>query len=478
MAEIRVDDVTSLTAWARDGAALLGIVLGSRAMLRTFHALSSIPPVTKTELAAIQFRAPQHSVGPAPFPSDNDDHLDLDLDLDTESLPQSQSHSQSQSQPPTRPARWTLPLPVPTFTLRRPVSRYVLAKLTAGCFSLSIGLLQLFSMFVMPHITSQLVIDCIWGTVIFLACWHVFWNAIVCVAPFPSTIHLGRPDALSPVGRIQTNLIPFPHAHHLRLVVAALLSVATLWTTAAGYTFLHPFVAGAIALRVATIQPKEKVTMFAAAGGLLAVEAMIGVIAGVCYLIWGADEPKPDDPKKTLPSDYIRALLFVFLSLLPHLMVATLLSLTYRADFSRHTQSQSHSRSIPRLLPLGPSATDRFAVPTSLPSFPAPTFSAGLISSGISVIILRILPSFLDVDPAACALLGVFGSMPFVIFSMGGTAWVTGHGKAWLAYEEDWRIRVLSDDEGELEDVEKAIRSESESESDRTDRVAAHESEQ
>jgi hypothetical protein len=37
---------------------------------------------------------------------------------------------------------------------------------------------------------------------------------------------------------------------------------------------------------------------------------------------------------------------------------------------------------------------------------------------------------------------------------------------------------VLSDDEGELEDVEKAIRSESESESDRTDRVAAHESEQ
>jgi hypothetical protein len=27
--------------------------------------------------------------------------------------------------------------------------------------------------------------------------------------------------------------------------------------------------------------------------------------------------------------------------------------------------------------------------------------------------------------------------MPFVIFSMGGTAWVTGHGKAWLAYEEE-----------------------------------------
>jgi hypothetical protein len=326
--------------------------------------------VTKTELAAIQFRAPQHSVGPAPFPSDNDDHLDLDLDLDTESLPQSQSHSQSQSQPPTRPARWTLPLPVPTFTLRRPVSRYVLAKLAAGCFSLSIGLFQLFSMFVMPHITSQLVIDCIWGTVIFLACWHVFWNvsvasgsplcsrlaifplstacalhhahscpccllnlsrpnheaaphdrrtrivpvapnsteirmctdpllqAIVCVAPFPSTIHLGRPDALSPVGRIQTNLIPFPHAHHLRLVVAALLSVATLWTTAAGYTFLHPFVAGAIALRVATIQPKEKVTMFAAAGGLLAVE----VGPSLCQWPALAAAPAPTHNRAPAPS--------------------------------------------------------------------------------------------------------------------------------------------------------------------------------
>lgn len=159
---------------------------------------------------------------------------------------------------------------------------------------------------------------------------------------------------------------------------------------------------------------------------------MIGIVAGICYLIWGADEPKPDEPEKTLPSDYIRSLFFVFLSILPHLMVATLLSLTYRADFSR----RSHSH--PRALPLSQSPTDRIAVPSSLPSFTAPTFSAGLVSSAISVIILRILPSFLDVDPALCAIWGVFGSMPLVIFSMGGTAWWTGQGKAWLAYEEEY----------------------------------------
>ncbi|RXK39463.1 hypothetical protein M231_03296 [Tremella mesenterica] len=364
------------------------------------------------------------------------------------------------------PADLDAPKPPPVVQTGMPIWRRILKsrKTAFACIMTLIFSVEMFLIFVLPRISSQLVLDIIWGGLEAAIYLSVFYNVIDIIFPVATEVSYVRAKPELPyilkITRVESDR--FLDKRNPRLALAALLVGAVFGMSVHRSNAFNGLVVAAWVMHITSSWSTPMLKMRRLVQVLLGYVALIVVtfviVGGAVALhqkYQKSDESstksddEPDMSKWATPSDWLIQVMLMILPAWSILPPAVLVAANMRFDAA--------STISPRVVATSTSAT----VPTSIPPFRMPLFLTSLISLAVSLGLIDLVQYFFGDVPALQGLVDapVVHLLITVPFTCGATvlvAWMRGELSDWWKYEETWVPQAKPAGERDMEkgDVE------------------------
>jgi len=372
-----------------------------------------------------------------------------------------------------------------TPTIRRPWYRRVFSKKTAMATvpMLVIGTMQFFVIWVLPRISSALVLDVFWASLCGWIISQVMYSLLVVFLAGQPAIRLirGSDNKLhlkheSADPNFEWGM--FKTKRNVRIASTILPAAFVGLTYYDDKSYLVPVMAtgwiihmfASIVFPRISVRVMTKVTL----GFLFSCGAVFGIVA-VLASIWPShfdpkQAPKAGKLNMAQPDQWVLTLMMLPSDIIASVPIAFLVSLTMRYDHFHPTSSPS--------LTLGPSKTtspgEIVPIPRTVESRPTPLYNIAmlafaachLVSDGLTAYLYEI--KVLSTKPAgnervekeAMCKHGSFVLANLLVpAAIAAAAWCRGELSEWWGYHEEWVPKEEDDsiEQSEINDAEKAL---------------------
>ncbi|OCF37410.1 hypothetical protein I316_00531 [Kwoniella heveanensis BCC8398] len=324
---------------------------------------------------------------------------------------------------------------------------------------------QLFLVFVLPRITSQLVMDVFWtGTTSYLV-ENKINRTIETLYPTPIVRKLRHSkennwyhSEIIPRTDVRKRLLA---NKRLQKVISVLLTAIVMGQAYVGVEWVPvaPLVAAGFVIDMAghMFYPKVSVRRAVQAVlGVLIIASVAGFSAGPIIGFFkkdkSADVEKPKEDKPPAMALWITDVAMMFNVGMGFMLPAALMAVTLRFEYMRS--------SLPtKALPVD--TEHKVVVPTRLPKFERPIFNTGLVSFVIGTLIYNlVVPNLIELEGANRNAMMLFCAGPSAIAGLVTGAWFTGQFSDWWLYHDEWYPdppKSGQDESGPLIDEEQTV---------------------
>ncbi|WRT67510.1 uncharacterized protein IL334_004482 [Kwoniella shivajii] len=300
---------------------------------------------------------------------------------------------------------------------------------------------NMFFIFGLPRISSQVVLDTVWCTLLVLLLTGSFRYSSDVAIPTTKAVryHQKTPEsgfqlAFSFEGDKKRAF----RIEMLRRLFAMFGAFSVIYSTWAGYTFLHPIIGATYliktigTIRFPTMSIRRIVQIMAA---YLTLVPTLGFALGtVIDHFMGQSENAKEESQTTdmtMASDWILSMILVIGDVFGAMVPSVIVAMTLRFEYSLVSEPVDY--------PSDSSPDAPVRVPSDYPSFPKPIFLISLFSlfSGLAIVetISFVFPGF---EWIAITPITVFITLPVVVLGTSlGAAWYGQFGQ-WWRYSEVW----------------------------------------
>ncbi|WWD09741.1 hypothetical protein V865_007869 [Kwoniella europaea PYCC6329] len=317
-------------------------------------------------------------------------------------------------------------------------------QIAAGIITFSVFMsIHFFLVYVLPRISSQSVLDTIWSIMMLVMFTGTIRYTSDLALPTLRSVryHQPKPDSNIQIAiAFEGDKKTAWKKEIVRQLLSLLVTAGILYSTWAGYTLFHPFLAASYVIcTIGTTRFQRmsirRIVQFVSA--YLAFVPVGGLVIGVVINSFSgnsSDQKENGDKKDsmTFASDWVLSLMLIFGEVFGIMIPAIITAMTLRFEYSlAHEPIERPTDASSEAAPI--------QIPNEYPSFPNPIFLSSLFSLFTSIVIIEmisyVVPNFewLSITP-----LTVFITVPVVF---GGTAlgavWF-GKFNQWWRYNEVW----------------------------------------
>ncbi|WWC69084.1 uncharacterized protein I206_103020 [Kwoniella pini CBS 10737] len=342
-------------------------------------------------------------------------------------------------------------------------------KIAVFLLFFSLGLsFHLFMVFGLSKISSQSVMDIIWCIILIAMYAGPISYVSDLVFPTPRSVRYHRAKTGAPMRMIiefEGDTKKALKIEIARLLLSLIVVGGMIYSTWAGYTYLHSILgASYIITVVASIRyPKMSIRrIIQVISGYLIIAPPLSIALGlfITYITGGSKtDEDPAEPRKeeslTIMSDWVLSLIFVFSDIFGAIVPGIITAMTLRFEYSLINE--------PVHRPSEASTDAPVRIPNEYPSFPKPIFISSLLSLLASLGFLNIVTFvFPDIVWLGITPLNIYITVPTVFGSTACAAAYFGKFGQWWRYNEVWipQNKVLdTSEEGakDLDDEEAAL---------------------